>query len=350
MFRYIGGDVLYELTHAHPDFEYTCLVRNSDKGSQVASQYAKARLVYGGLDDVKILEDEAKKADIVLSNKELNKLDCANSDHEAAAKALVSGLLTREDGDCPGCLIHTSGTGILLYKDMERKTFGEASTKIYNDWDGIAEVTSLPEFAPHRIVDKIILDADGPNLKTAIVCPPTIYGVGRGPGNQRGHQLYELARCTLQKKQGLKIGAGENFWPNVHIHDMSKVYLKLLEAAAEGESKATWGNEGYYFTENGEHIWGEVSKAVASAAYKQGLIPSDEVVTISNEEADQITMWGSVTWGANSRCRAIRARRLLDWSPRERSLEHEVPDAVSEEAQRLGMTLGHTTQVTRLKS
>lgn len=44
----------------------TCLVRNSDKGAKVASQYAKVRLVYGTLDDADVLEKEAAVADIVL--------------------------------------------------------------------------------------------------------------------------------------------------------------------------------------------------------------------------------------------------------------------------------------------
>ena len=76
---------------------------------------------------------------------------------------------------------------------MERKTFGEASTKIYDDWTGISEITSFPDAARHRVVDKIIIEADSPKVRTAIVCPPSIYGVGRGAGSHRGHQLYELA-------------------------------------------------------------------------------------------------------------------------------------------------------------
>ena len=67
MTGYIGGDAFYEIHNAHPEIEYTCLVRNSDKGAQVASQYPKVRLVYGDLDSVEILEEEAKKADIVMS-------------------------------------------------------------------------------------------------------------------------------------------------------------------------------------------------------------------------------------------------------------------------------------------
>lgn len=58
---------MHALVHAHPEYQIACLVRNSDKGAQVASQYAKARLVYGNLDDGDILRHEAEKADIVLS-------------------------------------------------------------------------------------------------------------------------------------------------------------------------------------------------------------------------------------------------------------------------------------------
>ena len=64
---YIGGDALYEIVQKHPEYEVVCLVRNSDQGALVASQYEKIRLVYGDLDSVELLEAEAKKADIVLS-------------------------------------------------------------------------------------------------------------------------------------------------------------------------------------------------------------------------------------------------------------------------------------------
>ena len=42
-------------------------MRDTEKGSQVACQYSNIRLVYGTLDSHDLLEEEAKKADIVLS-------------------------------------------------------------------------------------------------------------------------------------------------------------------------------------------------------------------------------------------------------------------------------------------
>lgn len=64
---YIGGDVLFNLVEHHPHYQVTCLVRDSEIGAQVASQYAKVRLVYGNLEDSSLLEEEARKADVVLS-------------------------------------------------------------------------------------------------------------------------------------------------------------------------------------------------------------------------------------------------------------------------------------------
>lgn len=273
-------------------------------------------------------------------------LDCANADNENAVSSLTKGLAARATEES-AFYIHTSGNALLFVADIDRKTYGEMSTKIYDDWDGIGEVTSLPDHAPHRKNDKNVINADGPKVKTAIVCPPTIYGPGRGPGNQRSHQIPELVRSMLEEKKGLQVGDGENLGPNVYIHDLSDCYVKLVEAAVEGGGQATWGKEGYYFAENGEHIWGRISKAVAKYAHKQGFLPSDEVVSISEKEADDLTWWGSALWGANSRFHAIRARKLLGWSPSKgaKDLDADILEVVSAEAKSLGLIPAHAAKV-----
>ncbi|KAI9676195.1 MAG: hypothetical protein M1817_000940 [Caeruleum heppii] len=335
---YIGGDALDEILTARPNYDYTCLVRDSDKGAQVASKYPKIRLVYGTLDDADLLETEAKSADIVL--------DCANADHEGSARSIAAGL-GQHPPDSPGYWIHTSGTGILLYQDLDSSTFGEPSSKVYDDWDGVAEVTSLPMHAPHRNVDKIVLDAateHSDTIKSAIVCPPIIYGFGRGPGNKRSHQVPELARCTLQRGEAFHVRAGKAYWNCIHVHDLSKIYLRLLEEAVKTGGTATWGPEGYYFAENGEIVWGDVSRQVAVAAHKQGFIETEKVVSISAEEANKQSPMGAALWGANSRSKAIRARQLLGWSPKERSLKDHISEAVAYEAKRTGLVQGHAKE------
>ena len=243
--------------------------------------------------------------------------------------------------------------------DMESKIFGEGSSKIYNDWDGISELTNMRDGAPHRHVDKLILEAgitQSDKIKTAIVCPPTIYGPGRGPGNQVSQQIPSLAVATLQNGRGFQVGAGKAFWNSVHVHDLSDVYLKLVEAAAAGGGKATWGAEGYYLAENAEFVWGDIGLKVGAYARDKGYIESDEIVSLKPEEVMEAFEKGKApwewkipgmsyfSWGLNSRGSAVRARKVLGWVPKGKSVDEEIPGCVEVEARRLGIKVGHAVK------
>lgn len=338
---FIGGDAFYAITHAHPEYELVCLVRNSDKGATIAKDYPSVRLVYGDLDSHDLIAGEAAKANIVCN--------FANADHAGAVSAIIEGL--KRETSAPKFYIHTSGTGILLIDDIKSGVFGETSDKVYDDLEGVSKLTSMPDDAPHRDVDKLVLAAgatEGGHIKTAIVCPGTIYSAGRGPDNKRSHQVPELARVTLEKGYGVKVNAGRTYWNNVHVHDLSNLYLKLVEEAAAGGSTAewadkpaVWGKEGYYLCEGGEHIWGEVAQLIATEAHKQGLIQAAEVKSISTDEAAAATRGGHAMWGANSRARAKRARIALKWEPKEHGIGEGLDAVVEVEAKRLGLKPGH---------
>lgn len=269
-------------------------------------------------------------------------LDFANCDHEGSAKAIIEGLSKRSS---PSYLIHTSGTGILTIGDVHRGALGQPSDKIYNDWDGIKELFEMPDDAWHRNVDKIIQSANkssGGKIHTAIVCPPTIYGPGRGPGNVKSDQVYKMAAEMMKHGKAFTIGDGLNKWTSIHVHDLSDVYLALTEAAAQDGGKATWDEEGYYFTEDGEFVWGEMQKKVADEVYKQGFIKSPEQEKLSSmKECDSFIVNGGRKWGLNSRCRAIRARKLFGWSPKGESIDSLLPSIVHGEAVDLGLVKGH---------
>lgn len=215
----------------------------------------------------------------------------------------------------------------------------------------LAEVTSMPDETPHRPTDKMVITTGtehADRIKTAIVCPPTIYGVSRSPGNKRSVQIPALIKGTLEKGHGVKINAGKTLWSNVHISDLSDLYLKLVENAASGGSlaewpgkPAIWGPDAYFFAENNEHVWGDVSQKIATEAHKQGYLKSDEVKSISADEAGAIYEYGEVLYGCNSRSRASRAREALKWKPSGPSIDDEMQRAVEIEAKGLGLKPGH---------
>lgn len=62
---YIGGDVLYAVSQAHPDWEITALVRSKDKAAQITSKYPKIKIAHGDLDAKDLIEEKVKNSDIV---------------------------------------------------------------------------------------------------------------------------------------------------------------------------------------------------------------------------------------------------------------------------------------------
>ena len=110
-------------------------------------------------------------------------------------------------------------------------------------------------------MDKIILDASKsdpkhePRIKTAIICPPFIYGTGTGPIRKRSVQLPELVLSSLRYGKAFTVNEGENVWHHVHISDLANAYILLVEdALSDGTEKMTWSPQAYYFVENGQHV------------------------------------------------------------------------------------------------
>lgn len=231
---------------------------------------------------------------------------------------------------------------------METQTYGEApSEEPYDDLEGVSRLTSLPDTAFHRDIDKIVLAAGSDSVKTAIVCPPSIYGPGRGPGNQRSRQVYNLVKITLQKGQAPQLGKGLTEWDNVHVHDLTALWVLLAEAAVAGpgpNDAEIWNERGYFLAENGHHVWGEVSKQVGEVAFEKGYIKTKEVALMNVDEAKELAGFEAISWGLNSKGFAKRARKYLGWKPTGRSLKDEIPFIVDSEAKREGIVAGHAAK------
>ncbi|KAJ4349829.1 uncharacterized protein N0V89_008448 [Didymosphaeria variabile] len=329
---YIGGDTLYHLYNKYPNYEYTAIVRTEEKGKQVTSKFPKVRTVKGDNDSIDLLKEESAKADIVIHTADA-------SDNVNAAKAIASGLTSGHTSSNPGYWLHTGGTGILTYFDTRDGKLGENSDKVFNDLEGVEELVNLPSEAFHRNVDEIVIETgkkQGEKVKTAVVCPPTIYGDGRGPSLTRGRQVYELAKLTIQRGKAPIIGGGKARWNNIHVHDLSRAYVLLVEAAVAGRTdEGLWGDKGYYFTENGEHFWSSLSQRIAESAKNQGYIQFAKTEALDKATANKVAGFESISWGLNSRGEARRLKKLLGWKPQERSIEDEVDTIVKNEWERL---------------
>ncbi|OJT06574.1 hypothetical protein TRAPUB_2569 [Trametes pubescens] len=310
---YIGGSVLERLLK-HPSastFDITALVRNEEKAKILESKFL-VKVVRGSLQDLDKLEALAENAHVVFHT--------ADADDEPAAKAILSGLRKRHAtlGDLP-ILIHTSGTGLLT--DDARGMY--ATETIYSDLN-VEQLKAIPPTAFHRNVDLLIIEADTQGYaRTHIIFPSTIYAIAEGSlfdagvSNPHSIQIPYLIKAALARKQAGVVGKGKALWPDVHIHDVADLYITLFDSIVSNPDTTGHGWEGFYFGENGEHSWYQISRAIGDALVALGISKDPEPTSFTTEELIKYfgSEWMGNYSGSNSRCRADRGR-AIGWKPK----------------------------------
>ena len=274
---YIGGSVAMALLAAGHR------VRGLTRSPATAERLAHIGIdpVVGALEDDDLLTRAARAADAVIN--------AASADHAGAVRALITGL---EGSSKP--LLHTSGSSVI--GDDARGN--HASQAIF---DEDTPLIVNPSKQARRELDRMVLGAAAGEVRSAVICPSLIYGMGRGL-NPTSVQVPFLAANAREKGVVQIVGRGLNVWSNVHIDDVVDLYLRVLSKAPAGA---------FYFSENGEASFGDIGAAIAQ---RLGL---GSVEALPPQVAAE--RWGEskayFTLGSNSRVRAKRARSELGWAP-----------------------------------
>jgi nucleoside-diphosphate-sugar epimerase/quercetin dioxygenase-like cupin family protein len=241
--------------------------------------------VLGGLDDADLLRREAAAADAAINT--------ASADHAAAVHALLQGV---EGSGKP--FIHTSGSSVV--GDDARGGPGRG-----NVIDEDTPFVVAPLKQPRRDIDLAVLGAAERGVRSAVICPSNIYGLGRGLSRDSA-RFPPWPRMRASQGVVQIVGEGLNVWANAHIDDVVELYVLALDKAPAGA---------LYFAENGEASFGEIGAAIAK---RLGL----RIESLPPEVAAE--RWGEAkayfSLGSNSRVRALRGRRELGWTPRHASV------------------------------
>lgn len=291
---YIGGSVAASLlAKGHR-------VRGLARSTASAEKLAACAIdpVLGTLDDADLLASEARASDGVINT--------ASSDHAGAVRSLIAGL---EGSGKP--LLHTSGSSVV--GDDARG--GRRSEQVF---DEDAPLAVHPSKQARRDIDLAVLGAATRGIRSAVICPSLIYGVGRGL-NPHSVQIPFLVANAREHGVVQIVGAGLNVWSNVHIDDLVDLYILVLAKAPAGA---------FYFAEGGEASFADLGAAIASKLGMSGVEPLPPEVAAQR--------WGELkayfSLGSNSRVRSDRARRELGWSPRHTSaldwIRDEMPVSV----------------------
>ena len=283
---YIGGSVAAALVSA--GHEVVGLVRSEESANKVRSYGVEP--VIGTLDDAPILEAAARSAEVVVN--------AASADHRPAASAMLRAL----EGTGKA-FIHTSGSSIVGTRSE--------GWRADNVFDESTPITPSPARAARVALNEYILSFGKKAVRSIIVCPSLIYGLGRG-AHLHSAQIPWLIATARKHGTAKHYGPGENVWSNVHIDDLIDLYVLALAKSPAGA---------FYFAENGENSMRE-----ACAAISRMLGYGGTTTSMSLEEA--AAEWGEGpaqdTMGSNSRVRAVRARNELGWAPRGGTLIDEI--------------------------
>ena len=330
---YIGGSVLHTLAPAYPNATITILLRRTPPAT-LASSYPNVRVLQGDYTSTDILASAAENADVVLHN--------GDSDHEPSLQALMTGLLRRAT---PGYLIHLSGTGIV--SDWAEETYlGVQNPKVWSDISSLGEIKQLPAAALHRNTETILHETvekyGGNKIHVAVMCPPDIYGPGKGLGKRQSALVPVFVKEALSAAMGKRVfyhAEGTNTRSWVHIDDLMRLYMRVVGAAVAGKETERYFNaNGYYFASTQEHSQLEFAKVTGDILKRHGLIEDAEPVQITLEQLDSMAnlpgfpKLARYLFASNSRTRAERAEKLFRYKGEApdllQCLEADVLDAV----------------------
>ena len=195
---------------------------------------------------------------------------------------------------------------------------------LQTDPEGIGGVTGSQEpivtlAALSQITSQIGLGHHADRIHVAIVSPPDIYGKGKGLVKTHSAMIPMFVSEARKLGRTFYYRDGTNTRSWVHIDDLMRVYLHVINAAANNSSEATkayFGENGYHFAGTQECSQIELATAVGKLLASHDVINDAKPVQVGLEELDAMSnipnfpKLARYLYASNSRTGAERAGRL----------------------------------------
>ncbi|KAK2616106.1 hypothetical protein N8I77_002815 [Diaporthe amygdali] len=349
-----GGALLDLMLQKHPQLKVKVLVRDEDKGARLKGKYPTVQTTVGDLSSSQTLQDEARNADIVINA-------APDITHQDGIEAILSGL---KDNSRPrkGFYLHLSGAATFYTKDPN----GLKEGRIWDDVADIDEILNLDQTYTHIPTDNAVRSAST-DVYVAIISPVGIGGISPSLEHPIPLTTGPLLSTARAFGSGFQIADGENESGWVHVLDLARAFLLLVDNALEalaaagagGETNSQppaepagfplWGPRAYYFVRTEDIPFRALQAALVPPLHRHGVIPSDKVESVTHTRAARTCLAGSAdfdpdaplpppdswvihlaTWfGINMR---VRSERLaaLGWKPVEKSILEDWEVAIQE--------------------
>ncbi|KAK3331444.1 NAD dependent epimerase/dehydratase family protein [Apodospora peruviana] len=284
---YVGGTVLASLLDKKTGIlstflPITLLVRGVDRVKVLTSTYGEEAVqpvLYDGVDDLDTTAAVAAQHDIVINT--------AISYHTPSAQAILRGLAQRKASTGRDVwMFQIAGTSNIadrpftqawIEKDPERE-FDDAKDDIY------AYEKEREAHAPYaqRTAELAVVDGGLElGVKTLVIMPGLIYGVGTGLFNKNSIQMLSYMKSALHYGFGTIVGDGSGVWGHVHVRDLAELYkIAVLDVVENGGKRLPSGKKGIIFADNGRSTWLEVAQGATTAVFEEGKIKENQVQSV----------------------------------------------------------------------
>jgi len=267
--------------------------------------------------DTDTLSKAASEHDIVIN--------AGTASDVTGSLALLKGLEQRKKKSGQDVyFIHTSGASSLGDQPITGNYAEKLGPRVFNDLkDDIYAYEKMRNEAQQynqREVDIAVVDkGEEYGVKTFIIKPPLIYGLGSGQFNKLTAQVPAWIRTSIKLGHSFVVGDGQGKWDYVHIDDLVVLYTLVLERILDGATDLTFGKRAMIFCGAGRFRWADVGRSVADALYEAGRIQTKEVKSLSLEEVAELSGFPAllveVGLASNSMGDAAFAREVLGWRP-----------------------------------
>ena len=198
---YIGSAVLDALLRG--GHRVTALVRDPEKAEQFSARGIEP--IIGELAKPSSYAAAADSADALVHTA----YERSKSGHKVDRQAidgLLAAAVRRRAAGTPTTVVYTSGIWVL------GSTQGQAGE------DAPVRPADLVAWRPDH--ERVVLDADGGLIRTAVIRPAIVYGGARGI----------IADLLKDAQNGLVrvVGDGQNHWPCIYDRDLADLYVRVV--------------------------------------------------------------------------------------------------------------------------
>ncbi|KAE9391954.1 NAD(P)-binding protein [Gymnopus androsaceus JB14] len=323
---YVGGEVLVSFSTDFPTFPIRALARNlsPNKITQLQSLHPKVQVIEGTLADVDLIEAEAAKADIVISVASAGDMESIAGEYyppwSQTTKRFASSSIPTP------IYIHMSGLGL-----AGENARGELITpeRLWTDTE--FSLNDIKQNSLSGASEAIVEASKSGEIRTMILLPGLIYGVGRGIYKSSvAHRM--LLNFAAQAGHSGTFGPGRNVLGIIHIKDTASAVSAVLRGALNGSTIGEGEKVFCLFFCNfliSKYMisTSEFCGIIGDTLFKSGLIskPGSSPFSASITDAAPFVY---LTFGCNTFCRAERLH--TDPSSLSENLPYEIELAVKE--------------------